>query len=243
MIELLGVGVPRPGGGWLLHRVCASLEAGELTLIVSGNPDERLALLDTICGRRVPDEGRVWVSRVPLMDMTVGRIRALCAEVDASSPLIERRSLFWNALAPATGPRTLGGLLRLPRRRERELAVAALERVGLRARTGERISSLSAFDRMRFLVARALAQRSQFLVVREPDRLLGGDGVGSLLALLRLLTREERLGVVVSLAAADAGHAFADRALVLDDGLLLFHGRVDALTGARAARHAGILPT
>ncbi len=126
MIELLGVGLPRDEGGWLLHRVCATLEAGELTVVVSDADEERRALLDAIVGRRVPEEGRVWVNRVPMMAGAAGRVRRLSGEVDPATGLVERRSLFWNALAPVTGPRALGRLLRLPRRREREAAVARL---------------------------------------------------------------------------------------------------------------------
>lgn len=240
MIELLGVGVPRRDGGWLLHRVCATLEAGELTAIVSEDPDERRALLDTIAGRRVPDEGRVWVSRVPLMRASASRIRALCGDVDPLAALVERRSLFWNALAPASGPRTLGRLLRLPRRAERQAALAALDRVGLRARADEPVASLSTFDRARFLVARALARRPRYLLVREPDALVGRDGVGRLLVLLRRIARDDRLGVVVSLAT---GEAFADRVVVLREGLLLFHGRAEALGDEHGARRRGALTT
>jgi hypothetical protein len=56
VIEVLGVGVPRQGRGWLLRRVCATLEAGELTVVTSRDPDERRALLDTVAGRLIPGE-------------------------------------------------------------------------------------------------------------------------------------------------------------------------------------------
>jgi polar amino acid transport system ATP-binding protein len=241
VIELLGVGVPRPGGGWLLHRVCATLEAGEVTVVLSALADERQALLDTITGRRIPDEGRVWVGRVPLMRASVSRIRGFVGEVDPGALLVERRSLFWNILAPASGPRALGRLLRLPRRPERQAAMAALERVGLRHRAEGPVGALSPAERMRFLVARALARQPRYLVVREPGALVGGDEVGDLLALLRQAARGDRLGVVVGLAEGAAGLAAADRVLVVGDGLLLFHGRPEAPGHERAAWRAGML--
>jgi ABC-type phosphate/phosphonate transport system ATPase subunit len=239
VIELLGVGVPRQGGGWLLHRVCATLEAGELTVVVSTDAAERGALLDAVSGRRVPDEGRVWMSGAPLMAGAQSRIRRLCGDVDPGVELVERRSLFWNAVAPVSGSRALGRLLRLPRRREREAVRAALERVGLRARGDEPAGRLASFDRMRFLVARALARRPHHLVVRDPDAVLAPGEVGSLLALLKLVARQDRVGVVVSLADADAGRSLADRVLVLREGLLVYHGRAEALDEERAAWRAG----
>ncbi len=220
MIELLGVGVPRSDGGWLLHRVCATLEAGEVTVVLASRAEERQALLDTITGRRLPDEGRAWIGRVPLMRASMSRIRGLAADVNPAVGLVERRSLFWNVLAPASGPRAIGRLLRLPRRRERRAAMAALEAVGLRARADEPVAGLAAFDRLRFLVARALARRPRYLVVREPDLAIGRDAVDALLGLLRRLARADRLGVVVSLGDGGEGLSAADRVLLLGDGLL-----------------------
>jgi ABC-type phosphate/phosphonate transport system ATPase subunit len=242
MIELLGVGVPRArGGGWLLHRVCATLEAGDLTLVLSTDPAERAVLLDAITGRRVPEEGRVWVSRSPLMAGSRSRIRRLCGEVDPTAPLVARRSLFWNALAPVSGSRTLGRLLRLPRRGERDAVLAGLERVGLRGRVDEPVGRLSAFDRVRFLIARALARNPRHLVVRDLDTAVAPAEVGGLLALLRLVARGDRLGVVVSLADGAAGRGFADRLLVLRAGVLVFHGLAARMDEAQAGRHTGAL--
>jgi ABC-type phosphate/phosphonate transport system ATPase subunit len=175
------------------------------------------------------------------MAESLGRVRRLCADIDPGASLVGRRSLFWNALAPASGPRALGRLLRLPRRQEREAALAALERVGLRAKADDPVAALSGFDRLRFLIARALARRPRHLVVRDPDSAVGADQIGGLLALLRLLARGDRLGIVVSLVDGTAGRAFADRVLVLGEGLLLFHGRAEALAEPRAAWNARAL--
>jgi ABC-type phosphate/phosphonate transport system ATPase subunit len=241
MIELLGVGIPRRDRGWLLRRVCATLDAGELTTVLSTNVEERCALLDTITGRRLPDEGRVWIDRVPIMADSRSRARRLCGEVDPADGLVLWRSVFWNALAPTSGPRALGRLLRLQRRRERDAARGALERVGLAARTDDPVAALTTLDRVRLLIARALARGPHSLVVRDPDVSLSADETGALLALLRLLARGDHLGVVVSLADGSAGHGFADRVLLLHEGLLLFHGRPDALTGPCAGWQATAL--
>lgn len=241
VIELLGVGVPRAGGGWLLHRVCATLDAGDLTLVLSTDPGDRLALLDAISGRRVPAEGRVWVSRTPLMPDSRSRIRRLCGEVDPTASLVERRSLFWNALAPVSGSSALGRLLRLPRRGEREAVLAALARVGLRGRADEPVGRLSPFDRVRFLVARALARDPRYLVVRDLDGAVALGEVGGLLALLKLVARGGRLGIVVSLADGAAGRSVADQVLVLHEGLLVFHGHAESLDDTRDAGGVGAL--
>ena len=90
MIELLGVGVPRRDG-WLMHRVCARILRGELSVVCSVDPAERLALLDAISGGAVPKEGRVWVSGVPLVSGRVARVRQLVARIDLVAPLVVHR--------------------------------------------------------------------------------------------------------------------------------------------------------
>ena len=222
MIELLGVGIPRRDHGWLLHRICVTLGAGDLTVVLSADVEERRALLDAIAGRRLPDQGRVWIDRLPVMPDSRIRARQLCGDIDPiDGLLLPRRSVSWNALTWDRRPRALGCLLRLPRRRERDAVQAALERVGLRARTGEQVAGLSAFDRLRLRVARALARRPRYLVVRDPDGGLSVEETVGLLGLLRMVARSDRLGVVVSLAEGAAGRGVADRVLLLRDGRLL----------------------
>src|SRR5262245_9985465 len=237
MIELLGVGIPRRNGGWLLHRVCATLEAGELTTVLSADAEERRALLDAVAGRRLPHEGRVWIDRVPVMPDSLGRIQRLCGDIDPADGLVPRRSVFWNALAPASGPRALGRLLRLPRRGERDAVRGALKRVELQARLDDPVSALSPFERLRLVIARALARRPHYLVVRDPDTALAADQAGALLGLLRLLARSDRLGVVVSLADGAPGRGLADRVLLLHEGVLS-PGRLDASGWSPAAWRA-----
>src|SRR5262249_58347746 len=194
MIELLGVGAPKPDGGWTLHRVCATFARGEVTLVVSHLPEERNALLDAVVARLLPEEGRVGVAHVPVSRDTVRRIRGMVAEVDLRSRPVEHRSLLWNVLvAGKPGQRTLHGLLRLPRKSERLAARRALERVGLGGRELETASGLGAADRARLALAGALVRTPDVLAVREIDRALHGAAAQSLRAGLPALARRGRV--------------------------------------------------
>ena len=112
MIELLGVGAPKPDGGWTLHRVCATFARGEVTLVVSHLPEERDALLDAVVARLLPEEGRVWVAHVPVSRDTVRRIRGMVAEVDLRSrPAVRSSASAWAAASsrpPPASARSIG---------------------------------------------------------------------------------------------------------------------------------------
>jgi phosphonate transport system ATP-binding protein len=236
MIELLGVGAPREDGGWRLHRVCATFARGEVTLVVSQLPGERDALLDAVVARLLPEEGRVWVARVPVSRDTVRRIRGMVAEVDVRARPVQHRSLLWNVLvAGKSGQRALHGLLRLPRKSERLAARRALERVGLGGRELETGSGLGAVDRARLALASALVSAPDVLVVREIDRGFDGADALAVRAVLQSLAHRERLAVLVSATAPAAAIGFADRLVAIADGLLVFDGSPADFSGQRVA--------
>lgn len=242
MIELLGVGVRHRQGGWLVRNVCARLEAGEVTLVVSPQPEGRRALIEALAGSRVPDEGRLWVNHVPLLRATARRLRGLCGLIELPGRLVGERSILWNALTPSRTVRALGGLLRLPRQRDRHAVDLALERVGLRGRSHEPAAVLAVTDRLRLLVARALAQEPEHLVVSEPDAVLTPAELAVFIGLLSSIADRQRLGVIVSVAHGMDVWRLVDRLLVLDGGRLIFAGPPDDIEDARA-RRSGALTT
>ena len=241
MIELLGLGVRRDGGnGWLLHRVCTQLGSGELVAVVSRDPAERRALLDAVAGRRQPDEGRVYVGRVPITRETVGKLRARVGDADLTLALEESRSVLWNVLAGRRpGVRALLGLFRLPRRDQRQAALAALGRADLVAPPSERVSQLDGEARARLVIARELARHPEYLAVHDLDLHLGGGRPERLLETLGLLAHGERLGVLASLDSWALARVYADRIIALAGGLLVFDGPPASLTGDLVSRRLG----
>jgi ABC-type phosphate/phosphonate transport system ATPase subunit len=240
VIELLGVGAPRENGGWILHRICARFRRGEVALMVSRLPEERNALLDAVSGRIVPEEGRVWIGRVPVSRDTVRRIRGLVADVDVRSRPVAYRSLLWNVLvAGKSGHRALHGLLRLPRKSERQAARRALERVGLGGRELEIAAGLGAVDQARLALASVLLRTPEVLVVRDIDRGLDGAEAPIVRALLRSLAGQERLAVLASAATPSDASGLADRLVAIADGLLVFDGHPADFSGGRVAWRSG----
>jgi ABC-type phosphate/phosphonate transport system ATPase subunit len=221
MIDILGIGVPRMDR-WLLHRVCARIPRGRVVGVCSADRSERIALLDAISGQAIPEEGRLWVSGVPLVRGRESRVRELVAEVALSSPIAERRSALWNTLARRSGLGVLGRFLRYPRERERRGALRALARVGLERRSGEMAAGFGPLDRARLGVAGCLWRGPQLLVAPELDATLSEADTGEFLELLRGLSRIEGLSVIVSGGPTILGGV--DRALELSEGLLTFDG-------------------
>jgi ABC-type phosphate/phosphonate transport system ATPase subunit len=200
-----------------------------------------MALLDAIAGRAIPEEGRLWISGVPLARGREARVRELVAEVDLASPVAERRSALWNTLARRPGLGALGRFLRYPSDRERRAALRALARVGLERHAGELAARFGVVDRARLGVAAGLWRGPEFMVVPELEATLSGAAADELLDLLRGLSRIEGLGVIVSGAPTPTVLGGVDRALELSEGLLTFDGpAVELLRRGEAKAGAGI---
>ena len=191
-----------------------------------------MALLGAMAGRAIPEEGRLWVSGVPLVRGRESRVRELVAMIDLSSPIAEGRSALWNTLVRRPGRGALGRFLHYPRDHERGGALRALARVGLEGRAREIGATFGVLDRARLGVAGCLWRSPEFLVVPEVDAALSGTDADQFLGLLRGLSRMEGLGVIVSGAPAPAILGGVDRALELTEGLLTFDGSAaDLLRG------------
>jgi len=111
------------------------------------------------------------------------------------------------------------GWVRRPGRADRAVADQALERVGLGGRAGDRFGILSGGQRQRVLLARALAQEPELLLLDEPF-----NGVDSTTTevLLDVLAEQRTRGVAVVMATHDLSIAH----LACDTGCLLNHHQV-----------------
>jgi manganese/iron transport system ATP-binding protein len=111
------------------------------------------------------------------------------------------------------------GWVRRPARSDRAVAGAALERVGLAGRSGDQFGTLSGGQRQRVLLARALAQEADLLLLDEPF-----NGVDSTTTevLLDVLAEQRESGVAVVMATHDLSIAH----LACDTGCLLNHHQV-----------------
>jgi ABC-type glutathione transport system ATPase component/ABC-type dipeptide/oligopeptide/nickel transport system permease subunit len=133
-----------------------------------------------------------------------------------------------------------------------------LESIGLELALAQRFPhQLSGGQRQRFAVARVLAARPQLIIADEPTSMLDASIRAELLSLLRGLSRDR--GVAILLITHDLASAarYSDRALVLEAGQIVESGAADemfvrpthpctqrlALSAAFAGRDSGTVPS
>jgi manganese/zinc/iron transport system ATP- binding protein len=143
------------------------------------------------------------------------------------------------------------GWLRAPGPDDKQRAMDALERVGMEGHARRRIAELSRGQRQRVLIARALAQEGDVVVLDEP---LAGVDTTTQEAVVRLLRSLRDQGMLVLVSMHDLGVAadVCDQLLCLNRRLLAFgpprtvfvpevlratYGSTVAIVGAGTAVH------
>ena len=183
-------------GGYGTRRVLTSvsfvLERGERVALVGPSGAGKSTIFRMSYGAFAPTSGRVLVDGNDLATLHGARLRAMRARIAVvfqAHGLVDQLSLMQNVIAGTFGRRSTAGALRAvlaPRAAEREMALAALERVGLADRIASPAFELSGGQRQRVAIARAIAQRAELVLADEPaaslDPELGSEIVNMLLA-------------------------------------------------------------
>jgi ABC-type Mn2+/Zn2+ transport system ATPase subunit len=171
------------GGAPAISGVEFTLLPGQTLALLGPNGGGKTTLLRAVLGELRRVEGTL-------------AVRTKCGTV----PQTERSRLDYpvSALDVATMG-TIASLpwWRRPGRREREAAVRALDRVGLRDLAGETFGRLSGGQRQRVLIARALAQDAGVLLLDEPFSGLDRPSSEGLETLIGELAGEGR-GIVIA---------------------------------------------
>jgi phosphonate transport system ATP-binding protein len=208
--------------------VSFEVREGEFLAILGLSGSGKSTLLRCINRLIDPTEGRIWLfgEEITAAEGTeLRRKRRQVAMIFQQFNLVRRHTVLANVLAGALGrSRLLPSLvLRYPAR-DREQAMAALERVGLADRFRSRADALSGGQQQRVAVARALMQEPKLILADEPVASLDPALRHSVMRHIEALNRDEGLTVLCSLHDIDLVTRYATRLLALRDGQLVWEG-------------------
>ena len=219
LIEARGLGL-RLGERQVLKGVGLALAAGDCAALLGANGAGKTTLLRALLGFVRPDAGEVRLDGAPLQGQgrrAIARRVAYVPQAHAPTFPYTVREIVCMARAPAAG---WGARLR----DEDEAAVsAALERLGLIAFSERSYASLSGGERQAVLVARALAQGAQILLMDEPSSSLDLGQQARLMQLLGGLAGAGR-AILMSTHQPELALRWFNRAVLLHQGEVLGDG-------------------
>ena len=211
-----------------LRNVSFEVPEGQFLAIIGLSGSGKSTLLRCINRLIDPTEGRIlWKGE----DITAANhedlrnVRRRIGMVFQHFNLVHRSKVITNVLAGRLGY-TSPALSVVNRfsKRDREQAVAALERVGLEEKADNRSEELSGGQQQRVGIARALMQNPEMILADEPVASLDPVLAHSIMQYLEAINRDDGVTVLCSLHFLDLVHRYGQRVIALNEGQLVFQG-------------------
>ncbi|WP_239017429.1 metal ABC transporter ATP-binding protein [Spiribacter vilamensis] len=207
LIEAQALNV-RIGGNHILEDITLRLRAGEIVTVVGPNGSGKSTLLRALIGALAIDSGHIRRAD----DLRLGYVPQRL-HIDPTLPLSVRR------------------FLNLPRRHDRATIDQALAQAGIPGRADTALASLSGGQFQRALMARALIDEPNLLMLDEASQGLDQTGTADFYRQLEQL--RDRLGCGILLVSHDLHVVMraADRVICLNHHICC-QGRPEAVTAA-----------
>jgi ribose transport system ATP-binding protein len=204
--------VKRFTGTLALDHVDFDVRRGEVHALLGQNGAGKSTLIKVLAGVYGADAGQIIFNGQPA---TPGADALPIAFIHQDLGLVEWMTIAENVAIQAGYPRSRAGLISWPK--VKRAAADALAIMGSDLDPDAPISSLPAAERSLVAIGRALAIKSDILVLDEPTAALPEADVERLLETLRRL-RANNIGVVYVTHRLDEVLRIADRVTVLRDG-------------------------
>ena len=210
-----------------LDGVSLSIEKGEFVAIVGQSGSGKSTMMNVLGCLDVPTYGEYLLEGTDvseLSDMQLSRIRNKeIGFIFQQYNLIQSLSVQENVELPLV----YQGIGIDDRH---ELAIEALERVGLVDRRRNKPTQMSGGQQQRVAIARALALRPDILFFDEPTSALDPELTGEVLKVIRDLAEEKMTMVIVTHEMAFA-RAVSDRVIFVDGGVIVEQGDPEQVLG------------
>ena len=189
-----------------LRGVSLSIEAGSITCLVGPNGSGKTTFLDSLLGRRTPDEGEVTV---------------LGLEPQSQREKLRRYigMVFQSVSVPSLA--TSRELLALfGAARGQQLPIETVEALGLTAHLDRQSQKLSGGQKQRLAIALSLVGSPELLVLDEPTSSLDPQARRVIWDLIKEHCRSGTRTILMSTQSMEEAEAIADRVIILNDGLI-----------------------
>lgn len=229
-----------PDGTVALRDVSFEVKDGEFLGVIGLSGSGKSTLLRCINRLLEPTEGRIIWNGKDVTHLPQGELRTVRREIGMvfqQFNLVKRSSVLTNVLSGRLGytPPSWALANRFSRQ-DRQMALRALERVGIPEKALNRADELSGGQQQRVGIARALMQEPKMILADEPVASLDPVLAHSILGYLEKLNSEDNITVLCSLHYLDLVQRYCERVIGLRDGKVVFEGTKDDIAKMSDAR-------
>jgi phosphonate transport system ATP-binding protein len=228
MIRFEKASVTYPGGVHALKDLTLEIPDGEMVVIVGLSGAGKSTLIRAINGLVPLSGGDVTIDGVSVRHARPAELRKLRSKIGMifqTFNLVKRTSVLNNVLMGrlhSTG--TLRSLIGWYRPDDVEIAMRALERVGIVEKAYVRASNLSGGQQQRVGIARALAQEPTIILADEPVASLDPPTSHVVMRDLQHINRDLKITTIVNLHFLDLARVYGERIIGMRAGELVYDG-------------------
>jgi iron complex transport system ATP-binding protein len=213
----------RGAADWILDGLTFDIEAGEILGIVGPNGSGKTSLLKLLAKVLRPNAGDMALFGRDLATMPQGEAAKTIAFVPQESPQVFAFTVMETVLMgryPHHHGATWSGGFSWESGEDVLIAEQAMQHTDLMHLAARSVMDLSGGERQRCMIARALAQAPQVLLLDEPTAFLDLQHQIAICAIVRRLKEEHGLTVVLVSHDLNLASQYCDRILMLKAGAL-----------------------
>ena len=201
----------------VLHGVTLAVAPGEMVAVIGPNGVGKSTIVRVASGMLPPQRGRVGINGRSLHELSpAARARLISVVPQATNlpPTFRALDVVLMGRTPYLG------WFETESQEDRTLAMEAMARTDTSDMAERPIEELSGGEQQRLLIARALAQAAPIMLLDEPTAHLDLRHQDRVLGLVRGLVKEQGLAVLLALHDLNLVSKFADRVVLLSDGVV-----------------------
>jgi phosphonate transport system ATP-binding protein len=228
MLEIKNLTKVYDGNVQALDNVSFNVNQGEFLAVIGLSGSGKSTLLRCINRLVEPTNGEVIWDGVDVTKAGPDELRWIRRQIGMifqQFNLVERSSVLTNVLAGRLGyTNPAMSLVNRFSKSDVEMAYKQLERVGIREQAHKRADELSGGQQQRVSIARAMMQNPKIILADEPVASLDPVLAHSIMQYLEKINKEDGVTIICSLHFLDLVHRYANRAIALNAGVLMFDG-------------------
>lgn len=209
----------------ILKNVSFAADRGILT-VIGANGSGKSSLLHSISGLIKPKSGKVTINGRALSSM-----KKSAAAKELTIVTQEHHPTFAYLVEDIVlmGRTPYIDTLGLPSSQDKTIAIETMEKIGIAHLRNRPYTELSGGERKLVLIAMAICQRTNVILLDEPTSFLDVKNASIILSLIKNLARDENKTIII--AIHDINHAFmcGDEALLIFDCDTFIKGKMDEI--------------
>ena len=221
----------------VFENISFSIEKGDVLCVLGPNGTGKTTLIKCINGLHKVNEGEVYLNGANIQNLSFRDISRTVGYIPQGHVPSFPFTVFDVVLM---GRSPYVNITSSPKEKDREIAMNALETLGIEDLKDKPYTNLSGGERQLVFLARVLAQEPDLLILDEPTNHLD---FGNQIKLLEIIEQLSKLGLAVIMSSHYPDHAFlaaSKVAIMKDKGFIYFGTPDDVLSEENLKKAYGI---